>query len=84
VTQAALAAPPATHATLNLTGVVCPMNFVKTKLRLELMESGQVLEVTLDKGEPVKNVPRSVKAEGHKILHAEERGAQVALWIQKA
>lgn len=77
-------APPAAHAALNLTGVVCPMNFVKTKLRLELMQSGEVLQITLDKGEPLKNVPRSIKAEGHRILHAEDLGAHAALWIEKA
>lgn len=57
---------------LDLSGVQCPMNFVKTKLQLEDMESGQVLEVILDDGSPVKNVPRSVKAEGHNILVLEE------------
>ncbi|MCA9414182.1 MAG: sulfurtransferase TusA family protein [Candidatus Omnitrophica bacterium] len=75
---------PAIDSTLDLSGVVCPMNFVKTKLQLELMQSGQVLEVIIDRGEPVRNVPQSVKNEGHKILHAEEREGQVALWIQKA
>ena len=75
---------PAIDVSLDLSGVVCHMNFVKSKLQLELMESGQVLEIILDRGEPVKNVPRSVKSEGHKILHAEERDGQVALWIQKA
>ncbi len=75
---------PAVDVTLDLSGVVCPMNFVKTKLQLEIMDSGQVLEVVIDRGEPVKNVPQSVKNEGHKILHAEEREGQVALWIRKA
>lgn len=58
--------------TLELHGVICPLNFVKTKLVLEEMEDGQILEVILDDGEPVRNVPRSVKAEGHKILHVEK------------
>jgi sulfite reductase (ferredoxin) len=53
---------------LDLAGVACPMNFVKTKLQLEEMETGQVLEVLLDDGAPKENVPRSVQAEGHKIL----------------
>ena len=75
---------PAVDVSLDLSGVVCPLNFVKTKLQLELMQSGQVLEVIIDRGEPVKNVPRSVKSEGHQILHAEEREGQVALWIRKA
>lgn len=59
-------------AFLDLSGVMCPMNFVKTKLQLEEMERGQILEVILDDGEPVKNVPRSVKAEGHQILELEK------------
>ena len=53
---------------LDLAGVACPMNFVKTKLQLEEMETGQVLEVIIDDGAPRENVPRSVEAEGHKIL----------------
>ncbi|MBI2955180.1 MAG: sulfurtransferase TusA family protein [Chloroflexi bacterium] len=54
--------------TLDLRGVLCPINFVRTKLTLEEMDEGQVLEVVLDDGEPIRNVPRSVKAEGHRIL----------------
>lgn len=54
--------------TLDLRGVLCPINFVKTKLKLEEMDDGQCLEVFLDEGEPITNVPRSVKEEGHQIL----------------
>jgi tRNA 2-thiouridine synthesizing protein A len=56
---------------LDLKGVVCPYNYVKTKLKLEDMTSGQVLRVTIDAGEPVKNVPRSVTDEGHQVLKIE-------------
>lgn len=56
---------------LDLRGVLCPINFVKTKLKLEEMSEGEVLDVILDDGEPMKNVPRSVKAEGHRIIHVE-------------
>lgn len=56
---------------LDLRGTMCPLNFVKTKLELEEMEEGQVLEVILDDGEPMRNVPRSVKQEGHKIIKVE-------------
>ncbi|SHF50554.1 tRNA 2-thiouridine synthesizing protein A [Caldanaerobius fijiensis DSM 17918] len=69
---------------LNLEGVVCPINFVKVKLKLEQMKSGDVLEVILDDGEPIKNVPRSVKDEGHKILNVERIGDKFKLLIQKA
>ncbi|MDT8446734.1 MAG: sulfurtransferase TusA family protein [bacterium] len=49
-------------------GVGCPMNFVKTKIALAAMPSGQTLEVLLDDGQPIINVPESVKLEGHEIL----------------
>jgi sulfite reductase (ferredoxin) len=52
----------------DLRGVACPMNYVKTKLKLELMEAGEMLEVWLDAGEPIKNVPISLKNDGHKVL----------------
>lgn len=57
---------------LDLKGVLCPINFVKTKLKLEEMQDGQLLEVILDDGEPIANVPRSVKEEGHRILKVEK------------
>ena len=53
---------------LDLRGVLCPINFVKTKLKLEEMEVGEILEIILDDGEPMRNVPRSVKEEGHRII----------------
>lgn len=56
---------------LDLRGVICPYNFVKTKLKLETMEGGQVLAVLLDEGDPIRNVPRSVQNEGHSILSQE-------------
>jgi tRNA 2-thiouridine synthesizing protein A len=59
-------------AELDLRGVICPYNFVKTKLKLETMQAGQVLSVLLDDGDPVRNVPRSVENEGHTVL-AQER-----------
>lgn len=49
------------------------MNFVKTKLALEELDSGQLLEVILDEGEPMLNVPRSLKDEGHRIIKVEPR-----------
>ncbi len=56
---------------LDLRGVICPYNFVKTKLKLETMEEGQVLAVILDAGDPIRNVPQSVSNEGHTVLSQE-------------
>lgn len=64
--QAAVTGQP--DAELDLRGVICPYNFVKTKLKLETMENGQTLSVLLDDGDPIRNVPRSVSNEGHEVL----------------
>jgi len=53
---------------IDLRGVGCPTNFVKAKLALEDIAAGETARILLDDGEPVKNVPRSLKAEGHKLL----------------
>jgi len=60
---------------IDLRGVICPYNFVKTKLKLETMKEGQILSVLLDDGDPIRNVPRSVENEGHTVL-AQERVEQ--------
>ncbi len=53
---------------LDLKGEVCPYTFVWSKLALEEMESGQVLGILVDYLPATTNVPRSLKAEGHRIL----------------
>ena len=52
----------------DLRGVVCPMNYVKTKLKLEMMDEGEQLEIWLDAGDPIRNVPASLRNDGHKVL----------------
>ncbi|MCS7213765.1 MAG: sulfurtransferase TusA family protein [Candidatus Calescibacterium sp.] len=57
---------------LDLKGTPCPLNYVKTKIRMEEMEVGQIIEVILDDGEPIRNVPLSLKQDGHEILSQEK------------
>ena len=54
--------------TVDITDVVCPTTFVKAKVALEELDDGQILSVKMNDGEPVQNVPRSIKEEGHQIL----------------
>lgn len=61
-------------AFVDITDVVCPVTFVKTKVALEEIETGQVLEIRMNEGEPIQNVPRSLKDEGHKIVLVEQNG----------
>ena len=53
---------------VDITVVVCPVTFVKAKVALEELDAGQILAVKMNAGEPVQNVPRSIKEEGHQIL----------------
>lgn len=53
---------------VDITDVVCPTTFVKAKVALEELDDGQILAVKINDGEPVRNVPRSIKEEGHRIL----------------
>ena len=70
-------------ANLDLRGVICPTNFVKAKLKLEEMNIGEVLEIIIDAGEPVANVPRSIKEEGHKIIKVDKVNDHFRLLIEK-
>ena len=69
---------------LDLRGVSCPLNYVKTKIKLEGLESGQTLELLLDDGEPILNVPRSAKEDGHKILEVKKEDGGYKCLILKA
>jgi tRNA 2-thiouridine synthesizing protein A len=69
--------------TIDLRGVTCPTNFVKAKLALEDVETGAIVEFLLDDGEPVKNVPRSLKADGHKLLGLKETDGYYVLRMEK-
>ncbi|MDJ0702633.1 MAG: sulfurtransferase TusA family protein [Leptolyngbyaceae cyanobacterium MO_188.B28] len=60
-------------AQLDLRGTPCPLNFVRTKLRLERMAPGSLLEVWLDPGEPIEQVPDSLTIEGYAIEQIEDR-----------
>src|SRR3990172_10091208 len=67
----------------DLRGVACPMNFVKTKMELSKMESGQLLRILLDDGEPIDNVPHSVAEEGHRIAEMTKTGDYWSVLIEK-
>jgi TusA-related sulfurtransferase len=59
--------------TLDLTGVLCPMNWVRARLELERMQPGERLELILDAGEPLESVPASAREEGHLVTVDGER-----------
>jgi tRNA 2-thiouridine synthesizing protein A len=56
---------------LDITGEICPMTFVRTRLALDRMASGETLLVRLRGEEPVQNVPRTAREQGHEVLSVE-------------
>ena len=73
----------APDAQLDLRGTPCPLNFVRTKLRLEKMPPGSLLEVWLDPGEPIEQVPDSLRMEGYGIEQIEDRTEFFALKVRR-
>jgi len=66
-------------AFVDITDAVCPVTFVKIKVALEELEDGQTLDIRLNAGEPIRNVPRSLKDEGHRVtgIRQEQDGTYV-------
>ena len=72
-----------TNELLDLRGTPCPINFVRTKLRLERMASGETLEVWLDGGEPIEQVPDSLRMEDYIVESIDDRGDFFALRVRR-
>lgn len=70
---------------VDITDVVCPITFVKAKVALEELEEGQILSIRMNDGEPVQNVPRSIKEEGHQVLKlTSNEDGTYTLFVRKA
>jgi TusA-related sulfurtransferase len=61
----------APRARLDLRAFACPLTYVKTRIALERLAPGEVLEVWLSAGEPAESVPRSAEDEGHRVFGIE-------------
>ena len=70
--------------TVDITDVVCTVTFVKAKVALEELDEGQILSIRMNDGEPVQNVPRSIKEEGHQILKLDDNeDGTYTLYVKK-
>lgn len=71
-------------AEVDITDKVCPLTFVKAKVSLDELEDGEVLAIRMNDGEPVQNVPRSMKEEGHQVLKLEDNeDGTYTLYVRK-
>lgn len=69
---------------VDITDKVCPLTFVKAKVSLDELDDGQILAIRMNDGEPVQNVPRSIKEEGHQILKlVDNEDGTYTLYVRK-
>jgi len=68
---------------IHLRGVGCPLNFVKAKIELEKVPVGDILEVLLDDGEPVRNVPESFVQQGQEVLEVKKADGHYCLQVRR-
>lgn len=69
---------------IDITALVCPMTFVRVKLKLEAMPPGTPLQIRLNAGEPLENLPRSLQEEGCRIVSLTPDGEAFLLVVEKA
>ena len=67
----------------DLTDEICPMGFIKVKHHLDQIAPGEVLEIILSEGEQMSDVPRSIKADGHRIENVRKEGDRHHLLVRK-
>ncbi|MBM3497131.1 MAG: sulfurtransferase TusA family protein [Armatimonadetes bacterium] len=68
---------------VDLTGEVCPMTFVKAKLHLDRLAVGDATTLILKAGDQIRNVPRSLRDEGHAIEAVQQDGDRYRLLVRK-
>lgn len=69
---------------VDITDKVCPMTFVKAKVAIDELDDGEILAIRMNDVEPVQNVPRSMKEEGHQILKlTDNEDGTYTLYVKK-
>lgn len=78
-----VSSPSTPDAQLDLRGTPCPINFVRTKLRLQQMQPGATLEVWLDAGEPIEQVPDSLTMAGYQIEQVTDCSGYFSVFVRR-
>lgn len=68
---------------LNAKGLLCPMPTVKTSIALDMLSSGDVLEVVVTDKTSCRDLPRWVETTGNTLLEIKTEGEISHIFIQK-
>ena len=79
VIHMSLSTLPAHDKAIDITAETCPMTYVRTRLALDTIESGQILLVRLKGADPLRNVPRAAADQWHDPLELLEQ--QDGTWL---
>jgi len=71
------------QTTIDITKDHCPMTFVKVKLALAKLASGDVLDILMRGQEPFVNIPKAAAEQGHSVLEANEVDGIFHVVLQK-
>jgi len=66
---------------IDITGDLCPMTFVRTRLALDKMAPGETLRIRLKGEEPLRNVPRTAAEQGHEVLSQETDSCGICILL---
>lgn len=66
---------------LDITSDICPLTMVKTKLLIEQMQVGEIASIRLNGGEPLDNVPRTLRDHGHEVIEIKEEESSSAIFL---
>jgi len=68
---------------LDCIGLFCPEPIFRTRMELDTMEEGEILEVTADDPAAEEDIPRLARRLGHEILDVRKEGGKVVFLIKK-
>lgn len=70
-------------ATLDTSGLLCPLPVYKAALALKSLEPGQVLQlISTDRGS-LEDIPAMTRQRGDTLVASDDRGDTQVFWIEK-
>lgn len=74
---------PAFDRSLDVRAMNCPLPILKTKAEFARMQAGEVLKVSYQQAQYVKELEMFSRQTGNQVIHTQAEGDYHASWIQK-
>jgi len=70
-------------ATLDTSGLLCPLPVYKAAMALKQLDPGQVLELICTDPGSLEDIPAMTRQRGDRLLETDDRGKTQIFWIEK-